>query len=37
MNDCHVARPLKRTAMAAGTCGDLAEAGRMGKFAGHSL
>jgi integrase len=35
--DKHVARLVKRTALAAGVRGDLSEAERRGKFSGHSL
>ena len=35
--DRHVARLVKQAAMAAGVRGDLSEAERKGKFAGHSL
>jgi integrase len=37
MVDKHVARLVKRTAMAAGVRGDLAESERRNKFSGHSL
>jgi integrase len=37
MVDKHVARLVKRTAMAAGVRGDLAEGERQNKFSGHSL
>jgi len=37
MADKHVARLVKRTAMAAGVRGDLAEGARRNKFSGHSL
>ena len=37
LNDKHVARLVKRTALAAGIRGDLAEGERHQKFAGHSL
>src|SRR5271156_6404200 len=37
MGDKHVARLVKRTAMAAGVRGDLAEGERRNKFSGHSL
>src|SRR5271154_189578 len=37
MVDKHVARLVKRTAMAAGVRGDLAEGERRNKFSGHSL
>ena len=37
MNDRHVARLVKRTALAAGVRGDLSEAERELKFSGHSL
>jgi integrase len=37
LDDRHVARLVKRTALAAGIRGDLAEGLRAGKFAGHSL
>jgi integrase len=37
MVDKHVARLVKRTAMAAGVRGDLAESARRNKFSGHSL
>jgi integrase len=37
LNDQEVARLVKRTALAAGVRGDLAEGERGGKFAGHSL
>jgi integrase len=35
--DRHVARLVKRTALAAGVRGDLSEAERRQKFSGHSL
>jgi integrase len=35
--DKHVARLVKRTALAAGVRGDLSEAERREKFSGHSL
>ena len=37
LNDRHVARPVKRLALAAGVRGDLSERERQEKFAGHSL
>jgi integrase len=37
LTDRHVARLVKRTALAAGVRGDLSEAERRGKFSGHSL
>ncbi|MEO3999344.1 site-specific integrase [Mesorhizobium sp. CAU 1732] len=37
LNDREVARLVKRTALAAGVRGDLAEGERGGRFAGHSL
>ncbi len=37
LTDKHVARLVKRTAMAAGVRGDLSEAERARKFSGHSL
>ncbi len=37
LNDRHVARLVKRLAIAAGVRGDLSERERKGKFAGHSL
>jgi integrase len=37
LNDRHVARLVKRTALAAGVRGDLAEGERVEKFSGHSL
>lgn len=37
LSDQHVARLVKRTALAAGVRGDLSEAERVAKFAGHSL
>ena len=37
LTDKHVARLVKRTAMAGGVRGDLAEGEREGKFSGHSL
>ena len=37
LTDKHVARLVKRTALAAGVRGDLSEAEREGKFSGHSL
>jgi integrase len=37
LNDREVARLVKRTALAAGVRGDLAEGERQAKFAGHSL
>jgi integrase len=37
LNDKHVARLVKRTALAAGVRGDLFEADRQHKFSGHSL
>jgi integrase len=37
LTDRHVARLVKRTALAAGVRGDLSEAERREKFAGHSL
>ena len=37
LTDRHVARLVKQAAMAAGVRGDLSEAERKGKFAGHSL
>jgi integrase len=37
LTDKHVARLVKRTALAAGVRGDLSEAERRGKFSGHSL
>ena len=37
LNDRHVARLVKRTALAAGVRPDLAEGERAGRFAGHSL
>lgn len=37
LNDQEVARLVKKTALAAGVRGDLSEAERGGKFAGHSL
>jgi integrase len=37
LNDKEIARLVKRTAMAAGIRGDLAEIERAGKFSGHSL
>jgi len=37
LNDQEIARLVKRTALAAGVRGDLAEGERAGKFSGHSL
>ncbi|OLP59714.1 integrase [Xaviernesmea oryzae] len=37
LNDKEVARLVKRTAMAAGICGDLSEIERAFRFSGHSL
>ncbi len=37
LNDKHIVRLVKRTALAAGVRGDLTEGEREGKFAGHSL
>jgi integrase len=37
LNDKHIVRLVKRTALAAGVRGDLSEADRKRKFAGHSL
>jgi integrase len=37
LNDQEVARLVRKTALAAGVRGDLPEAGRGRKFAGHSL
>jgi integrase len=37
LNDRHVARLVKRTALAAGVRGDLGESERAQKFSGHSL
>ena len=37
LNDRHVARLIKRLAVAAGVRGDLSERERQQKFAGHSL
>jgi len=37
LNDKHIVRLVKRTALAAGVRGDLSEADRRRKFAGHSL
>jgi hypothetical protein len=37
LNDRHVARLVKRLAVAAGVRGDLSERERKEKFAGHSL
>ncbi len=37
LNDRHVARLVKRAALAAGVRGDLSEAEREEKFSGHSL
>ena len=37
LNDRHVARLVKRLAVAAGVRGDLSEGDREGKFSGHSL
>ena len=37
LNDQEVARLVKKTALAAGVRGDLSQAERAGKFAGHSL